>query len=891
MAQTIKQFFTSSLARQFTLSVVMLLAVLMSFFVYDLVSRQHEFLVKQSNKQVHGMAEILAANGAAWILSNDVVGIEEIINSQASFPELSYAMFVNMNGKVLGYTDRNQVGRYVDDPVSRQLLTMPAKTTILYEVPSFVDVAAPVYVKDRQIGWARVGVDRSEIANSLGAVTRNGVIYIFMAIIVGVLFSWFITRGLSAGIQGLTQALHKVIKGERNIQCRLDRYDELGALSKDFNYMLDTINEREQQLIESYQALDQSEQKISRLVSSLTPEYFFYSHDTNGRFTYVSPSITNVLGYTADEFAQDFDRYFTDNPINEQARHSTRQSMLGHKQLPYELETFHKDGSKHILEVTEVPVFDDEDNVIAVEGMAHDINERKHAEAELYAEKNKLAMEQALLRSLINSVPDLIFYKNHESVYIGCNKAFEDFVGYQEAEIIGKTDFDLFPQGVAEFFRKKDSEMLLSCHSCQNEEWVDYPDGRKVLLDTLKTPYYGPDNNVLGLIGISRDITEQRSQEEQLRRSQKMEALGKLTGGIAHDYNNLLGVIMGYAEILGLELADNARLSKYAMEIYSAGERGGRLTRKLLAFTRKDVTAADVTDINSVLETNQQMLEKTLTARIKINMQLTSSVWPLWLDQGGLEDLILNMSINAMHAMPEGGSLTFATTNVSLAEIEAQALELPVGDYVQFTVTDTGIGMDKEVCSRIFDPFYSTKGEMGSGLGLSQVYGFVQAAGGVINVYSEPGHGTRFMILFPRYFVSDTANNDREIAEMMKSSGHETVLIVDDDEQLRHQAAATLKAYGYHVLEAGQSSKALDMLTNAPVDLLIADVIMPEMGGCQLSTEVQKKYPQIKILLASGFSDDRYLSTFNGELKNNMLRKPFRPDDLLYQVRTTLDQK
>jgi CheY-like chemotaxis protein len=180
---------------------------------------------------------------------------------------------------------------------------------------------------------------------------------------------------------------------------------------------------------------------------------------------------------------------------------------------------------------------------------------------------------------------------------------------------------------------------------------------------------------------------------------------------------------------------------------------------------------------------------------------------------------------------------------------------------------------------------------MGSGLGLSQVYGFVQAAGGVINVYSEPGHGTRFMILFPRYFASDTANNDRDIAEMMKSSGHETVLIVDDDEQLRHQAAETLKAYGYHVLEAGQSSKALDMLTNTPVDLLIADVIMPEMGGCQLSTEVQKKYPQIKILLASGFSDDQYLSTFTGELNNNMLRKPFRPDDLLYRVRSSLDQK
>ncbi len=889
--QLLKRFFISSLARQFTFSVVILLAVLMSFFVYDLVSRQHEFLIKQSNKQVHGMAETLAANGASWILSNDVVGIEEIILSQSSFPELSYAMFININGKVLGYTDNNQVGRYVDDPISRQLLTIPAKTTVLYESSSFIDVAAPVFVKDRQIGWARVGVDRGEIAHSLEAVTRNGVIYILVAIILGVLFSWFITRGLSAGIQGLTQALHKVIKGERDIQCKLDRYDELGSLSNDFNHMLDTINEREEQLIESYQALDQSEQKISRLVSSLTPEYFFYSHDTNGRFTYVSPSITNVLGYTCEEFAQDFDQYFTDNPINDRARYFTQQSISGYRQLPYELETFHKNGSKHILEVTEVPVFDNHNNVIAVEGMAHDINERKHAEAALHAEKNKLAMEQALLRSLINSVPDLIFYKNHESVYMGCNKAFEEFVGYQEAEIIGKTDFDLFPQGVAEFFRKKDGEMLASSRSRQNEEWVDYPDGRKVLLDTLKTPYYGPDNKVLGLIGISRDITEQRSQEEQLRRSQKMEALGKLTGGIAHDYNNLLGVIMGYAEILGLELADNARLSKYAMEIYSAGERGGRLTRKLLAFTRKDVAAADVTDINSVLETNQQMLEKTLTARIKINMQLTGSVWPLWLDQGGLEDLILNMSINAMHAMPDGGNLTFATTNVSLAETEAQALELPVGDYVQFTVTDTGIGMDKEVCSRIFDPFYSTKGEMGSGLGLSQVYGYVHAAGGVINVYSEPGHGTRFMILFPRYFSSDAAKSDRDISEMMKSSGHETVLIVDDDEQLRQQAGETLKAYGYHVLEASQSSKALEILTNESVDLLIANVIMPEMGGCQLSTEVHKKYPQIKVLLASGFNDDRYLSTINGELKSNMLRKPFRPDDLLYRVRSMLDQK
>lgn len=260
-----------------------------------------------------------------------------------------------------------------------------------------------------------------------------------------------------------------------------------------------------------------------------------------------------------------------------------------------------------------------------------------------------------------------------------------------------------------------------------------------------------------------------------------MEALGQLTGGIAHDYNNMLGIILGYSELLEKMLSDQPDHVRYAHEIHHAAERGSKLTQKLLSFTRHRARNDATININTLIQDQRQVLEKTLTARIKLMLDLDPDLWPVKIDDSDLEDAILNMSINAMHAMESGGCLTIRTCNSQLAEIDTRASHLQAGDYVLLTITDTGVGMDEKTRERIFDPFYTTKGQRGTGLGLSQVYGFVQRSEGLIQVYSEPARGTRFAFYFPRsqQLSSETeAVVDKPVANL---NGNETVLLVDDE--------------------------------------------------------------------------------------------------------------
>jgi len=382
-----------------------------------------------------------------------------------------------------------------------------------------------------------------------------------------------------------------------------------------------------------------------------------------------------------------------------------------------------------------------------------------------------------------------------------------------------------------------------------------------------------------------------RKAKEIIIRSQKMDALGKLTGGIAHDYNNMLGVVMGYAELLELSLSGQPKLAKYAHEIHHAGERGAKLTKKLLAFSSKKASEADLLNINFLLQNQKLMLEKTLTPRITLEFDLQENLWPVWLDESDMEDAILNMSINAMHAIEGMGQLIIQTRNQKINQLTAKSLALKPGDYVRLAITDTGCGMDKETCERIFEPFYSTKGDIGTGLGLSQVYAFAQRSGGTIRVYSESGHGTQFTLYFPRY---DKRIRDEQLTEdnaITVFSGNESILVVDDESALREFSKEVLVGSGYRVLCAENSDQALELLRNEKVDLLLTDVIMPGMDGYQLATKVKALYPKIKIQLISGFSEGYRGDSVNEELYQQKLQKPVSSSVLLQKVRMLLDER
>ena len=378
-----------------------------------------------------------------------------------------------------------------------------------------------------------------------------------------------------------------------------------------------------------------------------------------------------------------------------------------------------------------------------------------------------------------------------------------------------------------------------------------------------------------------------------------MDALGKLTGGIAHDFNNMLGVISGYSELMLMKAKDDPKLIKYIGEIRHAGERGKKLTQKLLAFSRRKEMQSECVDLNAILNDNYHMLAKSLTSKVELKYKLDEKLWNVWFDKGDMEDVLINLCINSMHAMPDGGILTIRTENVLMSEDLAKSHNLKSGNYVHLSVTDTGIGMDEQTRNQIFDPFFTTKDDIGTGLGLSQVYGFVQSTGGGINVYSEPGHGSSFSIYFPCFIgeASEKKQDSEMPSKFIKGQG-ELILLVDDEPSLLLLGEEILTFHGYRVITAESVKIALNILEskknkNEKISLMISDVIMPEMDGYQLSKIVSEQYPGVKLQLSSGFNDERHLkylddSLHETSLHKTMLSKPYTADELLKRVETLL---
>lgn len=347
---------------------------------------------------------------------------------------------------------------------------------------------------------------------------------------------------------------------------------------------------------------------------------------------------------------------------------------------------------------------------------------------------------------------------------------------------------------------------------------------------------------------------------------------------------------MGYANLLEGSFTDQQKLAKYAHEIHHAGERGAKLTRKLLAFSRHIASDEELININVLLLDQQDMLEKALTARIKLVLELSEDLWSVWIDDADFEDAVLNLSINAMHAMEEGGQLIIRTSNEKINRADAYYLHLDEGDYAVLSIIDTGCGMDEKTKAKIFEPFYSTKGDKGTGLGLSQVYGFVERSGGAISVYSKPEEGTRFVLYFPRYHDNKESKKSENVKNVTNYSGKETILIVDDEPGLLFLASETLSNKGYKTFCAKDAKQALEILENESIDLLLSDIIMHGMDGYKLAAIVQDKYPAVKIQLTSGFDGDHRETILDHSLHQKLLNKPYSSQVLLQRIRELFDE-
>jgi PAS domain S-box-containing protein len=507
-----------------------------------------------------------------------------------------------------------------------------------------------------------------------------------------------------------------------------------------------------------------------------------------------------------------------------------------------------------------------------------------------------LARARRYLDDIIDSVADPIFVKNLEHRWVLVNRAFCDFVGRGRQELLGKTDYDFFPKSQADVFWLKDELVVTTGRENINEEEMTDADG---VLHTIVTKkiLYTDERGEKQIVGVIRDVTERKRLEEQLRQAQKMESVGLLAGGIAHDFNNLLTPILGNSELLLMLESLPAAPSRLVREVKQAAERASELTRQLLAFGRKQMLSLRTISLGDLISRFEPMLRRTIREDIRMEISVAPALGLVRADVGQLEQVILNLAINAQDSMLRGGTLTIEMQNVELDRTYViEHSEVRAGPYVMIAVSDTGSGMDSETQQRLFEPFFTTKERgKGTGLGLSMAYGIVKQHGGSISVYSEPGKGSTFTIYLPR--IPETTDSDRishphPPADVRARRG-ETILVVEDNDMVRTTACEMLLGLGYRVLAADSAEGCYRVAASheGKIDLLLTDVILSESNGKEVFSKLRLKLEDLKVVYMSGYTGNVIVHHGVVDEGIHFIQKPLSLPVLSSKIREVLDEQ
>jgi two-component system, cell cycle sensor histidine kinase and response regulator CckA len=629
-----------------------------------------------------------------------------------------------------------------------------------------------------------------------------------------------------------------------------------------------------------------------------TAEEGIWVIDATSNTSFINPKMASMLGYTLEEMRgkplEDF--------MDEQAKIVARRHLLRRRAGEREQHDFRfrrKDGSFIWTLVNSNPLLDASGKFIGALAMISDITARKQTEQALLESESRMKV-------LIDATPDAIFFKDGGGRWLLINQSARTIFGLESVEYHGRTDAELAdmipPLRETLLYCSQTDEIAWSKGATvRGDEKIVEPGKPTRYLDVIKVPLFNADGTRHGLVVVARDVTERKEAEfEQvhlqamLMQSQKMESVGRLAGGVAHDFNNMLAVILGYTDLAMAKIDPGQVFYDDLRHIREAAQHSADLTRQLLTYARKQSINARTLSLNTTITNMLAMLRRLIGDHVRIEWKGGAKPDVVKADPIQIDQVLANLSINARDAMNSGGgTLTIATSNVTIGDhLLSGHPPLPAGSYVVLSVRDTGRGMDKETLSHVFEPFFTTKeAGYGTGLGCAMVYGIVRQNGGWIDVDSEPGKGTTFRIYLP--CVVDVVQPDAPVDASNAANGSETILLVEDDAAVRALVRAVLVQYGYKVLVAGGGQEAITIADRCreTIDMLLTDVMMPGMNGVELKRIISERFPRVVPLLMSGYVGDELAHDEIANAKCAFIQKPFTPVQLAAKVRETLDAR
>lgn len=633
----------------------------------------------------------------------------------------------------------------------------------------------------------------------------------------------------------------------------------------------------------------QEQQQLFEAVINAVP-HIIYAKGLDGRFLMVNQEMADFRNTTREALV---DLTVEDLPgisieEAEMLAELDRRAFLENHLVENPEMFIHKaDGTPSWRRMMKRPLHDEAGNITAIVGVGEDITARHNAE-------EALRTSQHLLQTVFDALPVSLFFKDNQLRYRMVNRSAVEFYGLDQETMIGMTADDLpgLNSSNTQLISRTDRQVLEDGKIIRmTDQRVNQVNGKPSLQDITKVPIKDGKGDITGVLVLSADITDKVRLEEELRHSQKMDAIGQLSGGVAHDFNNLLTVVLGNLELLKQRLGPDHEWLKYVSRSSEAAERGAMLTQRMLAFSRKQSLNPISIDLNKLVDGLMNLIQSSLGETIAVTLTLHGDVWPVYVDRYQLENAIINLAVNSRDAMPDGGRLTLTTRNIEVEPDLAGAHGVDPGPFVALSVSDTGMGMPEEVLTRAVDPFYTTKEVgKGSGLGLSMIYGFLKQSGGILQMESEVGEGTAMRLLIPRAPQSEAVVQPEESAEWAHDGASEIILVVEDDPDVRQMAMDILTGMGYVPLEAENAHQALEVLEREQkVALIFSDLVMPGgIDGRVLVEKAREMRPTLPVVLTSGYSGQVLAGFEPLEQGMVLLPKPYQPFELSRAIRKAL---